>query len=216
MSQKNLWADQATATLHRVVVAGTVCQLDCPAAATESPMGAQMDWSLSGRGEDLVFGAIETSPPTPSTRESDLRAVGAPYPYPAQKSEEPAWLLWGRSYCQRVARFGHPLPAYDSHDSSDSGSTPPRDPQTAVPISQGPAGAVSLGAPAERRPSDRLHCWPLPVLPASGGHSEPEDVATGLVGGTVEPDRRVQRVLAFLVRDWEHHGVPRFCEWTTI
>lgn len=174
MSQKNLWADQGTATLHWVVVAGTACQLDCPAAATESPMGAQMDLSLSERGKDLVFGAIETSPPTPSTRESDLGAVGAPYPYQAQKSEEPVGFLWGRSYCQRVARFGHPLSAFDSHDSSDSGSTPPRDPQMSGPLAQGPAFAVSLGAPAERCPSDRLHYWPLPVLPASGGHSEPE------------------------------------------
>lgn len=39
-----------------------------------------------------------------------------------------------------------------------------------------------------------------------------KDLATGLVGGTVELDRRVQRVLAFLVRDWQHHGVPRFLQ----
>lgn len=39
-----------------------------------------------------------------------------------------------------------------------------------------------------------------------------KDLATGLVGGTVELDRRVHRVLAFLVRDWQHHGVPRFLQ----
>jgi hypothetical protein len=37
-----------------------------------------------------------------------------------------------------------------------------------------------------------------------------KDMATGLVGGTEEPDRRVQRVLAFLKRAWHHHGRPRF------
>ena len=36
-----------------------------------------------------------------------------------------------------------------------------------------------------------------------------KDMATGLVGGTEQPDRRVQRVLAFLTRDWHSHGRPR-------
>ena len=39
-----------------------------------------------------------------------------------------------------------------------------------------------------------------------------EDMATGLVGGTEEPDRRVPRVLAFLMRDWHRHGRPRFLQ----
>lgn len=39
-----------------------------------------------------------------------------------------------------------------------------------------------------------------------------KDMATGLVGGTEEPDRRVQRVLAFLMRDWHRHGRPRFLQ----
>ncbi|MDF0674335.1 MAG: leucine zipper domain-containing protein [Nitrospira sp.] len=39
-----------------------------------------------------------------------------------------------------------------------------------------------------------------------------KDIATGLVGGTEEPDRRVQRVLAFLTRDWHRHGRPRFVQ----
>lgn len=39
-----------------------------------------------------------------------------------------------------------------------------------------------------------------------------KDVATGQVGGTEEPDRRVQRVLAYLVKDWQHHGIPRFLQ----
>jgi hypothetical protein len=192
MNKKNLWADQGAETLRRVVVAGTVCQLDCSATATESPMGAQMDSSISERWEDLVFGAIETSPPTLSTHESDLRTVGAPYPYQAQKSEEPAGFLWGRSYWQRVARFGHPLPAFDSHDSSDSGSTLSRDPQTAGPISQGPP----LPCPMVRQQND-VHRIDFIV-----GHSlssqrpvvvlNRKDLATGLVGGTVELDRRFQ------------------------
>lgn len=38
------------------------------------------------------------------------------------------------------------------------------------------------------------------------------DVATGLVAGTEEPNRQVQRVLAFLQRDWEQHGIPRFLQ----
>jgi hypothetical protein len=42
-----------------------------------------------------------------------------------------------------------------------------------------------------------------------------KDMATGLVGGTEEPDRRVQRVLTFLTRDWHRHGRPRFVQWTT-
>ena len=37
-----------------------------------------------------------------------------------------------------------------------------------------------------------------------------KDMATGLVAGTEEPDRRVQRVLAFLTRAWHRHGRPRF------
>lgn len=37
-----------------------------------------------------------------------------------------------------------------------------------------------------------------------------KDMATGLVAGTEEPDRQVQRVLAFLTRDWHPHGRPRF------
>ena len=37
-----------------------------------------------------------------------------------------------------------------------------------------------------------------------------KDMATGLVGGTEEPDRRVRRVLAFLMRAWHRHGRPRF------
>jgi hypothetical protein len=39
-----------------------------------------------------------------------------------------------------------------------------------------------------------------------------KDVATGLVAGTEEPDRRVQRVLAFLTRDWQRHGMPRWMQ----
>lgn len=39
-----------------------------------------------------------------------------------------------------------------------------------------------------------------------------KDLATGFVGGIEEPDRRVQRVLAFLTRDWQHQGMPRFLQ----
>lgn len=39
-----------------------------------------------------------------------------------------------------------------------------------------------------------------------------KDVATGLVAGTEAPDRQVQRVLAFLQRDWHQHGIPRFLQ----
>ncbi|MDI3462317.1 MAG: hypothetical protein OJF50_001138 [Nitrospira sp.] len=39
-----------------------------------------------------------------------------------------------------------------------------------------------------------------------------KDMATGLVGGAEEPDRRVQRGLAFLTRDWHRHGRPRFLQ----
>lgn len=39
-----------------------------------------------------------------------------------------------------------------------------------------------------------------------------KDLATGFVGGTEEPDRRVQRVLAFLTRDWHRQGIPRFLQ----
>lgn len=39
-----------------------------------------------------------------------------------------------------------------------------------------------------------------------------KDMATGLVAGTEEPDRRVHRVLAFLTRDWHRHGQPRFIQ----
>lgn len=39
-----------------------------------------------------------------------------------------------------------------------------------------------------------------------------KDLATGLVGGTEAPDRRVQRVLTFLRRDWHRHGRPRFVQ----
>lgn len=39
-----------------------------------------------------------------------------------------------------------------------------------------------------------------------------KDMATGLVSGTEEPDRRAQRVLAFLTRDWRRHGRPRFLQ----
>ncbi len=38
------------------------------------------------------------------------------------------------------------------------------------------------------------------------------DAATGLAAGTEEPDRQVQRVLAFLQRDWRQHGIPRFLQ----
>ena len=37
-----------------------------------------------------------------------------------------------------------------------------------------------------------------------------KDMATGLVCGTEQPDRRVHRALAFLQRDWQRHGIPRF------
>jgi hypothetical protein len=36
-----------------------------------------------------------------------------------------------------------------------------------------------------------------------------KDVATGRVAGTEESDRPVQRVVAFLQRDWHQHGIPR-------
>jgi hypothetical protein len=39
-----------------------------------------------------------------------------------------------------------------------------------------------------------------------------KDGATGLVAGCEEPDRRVQRVLAFLTKDWRRHGIPRFLQ----
>jgi hypothetical protein len=39
-----------------------------------------------------------------------------------------------------------------------------------------------------------------------------KDVATGLVAGTEEVDRRVQHVLAFLMRDWQRHGRPRWIQ----
>ena len=39
-----------------------------------------------------------------------------------------------------------------------------------------------------------------------------KDLATGWVAGTEEPDRQVQRVLAFLQRDWQQHGLPRFLQ----
>ena len=39
-----------------------------------------------------------------------------------------------------------------------------------------------------------------------------KDMATGLVCGTEGPDRRVQRVLAFLQTDWQRHGIPRFLQ----
>lgn len=38
------------------------------------------------------------------------------------------------------------------------------------------------------------------------------DVATGLVAGIEEPDRQAQRVVAFLQRDWQQHGIPRFLQ----
>jgi len=38
------------------------------------------------------------------------------------------------------------------------------------------------------------------------------DAATGLVAGTEQPDRQVQRVLAFLQKDWQQHGIPRFLQ----
>lgn len=39
-----------------------------------------------------------------------------------------------------------------------------------------------------------------------------KDGATGLVAGTEEPDRSVQRVLAFLTKDWQRQGIPRFLQ----
>ena len=39
-----------------------------------------------------------------------------------------------------------------------------------------------------------------------------KDLATGFVGGHEEPDRRVQRVLAFLTKDWQRHGIPTFLQ----
>jgi len=39
-----------------------------------------------------------------------------------------------------------------------------------------------------------------------------KDGVTGLVAGTEQPDRRVQRVLVFLQRDWRRHGIPRFLQ----
>lgn len=39
-----------------------------------------------------------------------------------------------------------------------------------------------------------------------------KDVASGLVSGIVEPDRRVQRVMAFLIKDWQDTGRPRFLQ----
>lgn len=39
-----------------------------------------------------------------------------------------------------------------------------------------------------------------------------KDIASGLVGGTEEPDRRVQRVVAFLTKDWQRQGRPRFLQ----
>jgi hypothetical protein len=39
-----------------------------------------------------------------------------------------------------------------------------------------------------------------------------KDLATGMVYGTEEPDRRVQHVLVYLERDWRHHGIPRFLQ----
>jgi hypothetical protein len=39
-----------------------------------------------------------------------------------------------------------------------------------------------------------------------------KDMVTGLVCGTEESDRRVQHVLAFLQRDWQSHGIPRFLQ----
>lgn len=39
-----------------------------------------------------------------------------------------------------------------------------------------------------------------------------KDGATGLVAGCEEPDRSVQRVLAFLTKDWRRHGIPRFLQ----
>jgi hypothetical protein len=39
-----------------------------------------------------------------------------------------------------------------------------------------------------------------------------KDVASGLGSGTVEPDRRVQRVLAFLIKDWQGCGRPKFLQ----
>lgn len=39
-----------------------------------------------------------------------------------------------------------------------------------------------------------------------------KDVASGLVSGTIEPDRRVQRVVAFLIKDWHRSGRPKFLQ----
>jgi len=39
-----------------------------------------------------------------------------------------------------------------------------------------------------------------------------KDMATGLVFGTEEPDRRVKRALGFLQRDWQLHGIPKFLQ----
>ena len=133
-------------------------------------------------------------------------------PYPAQKSEEPAGFLWGRSYCQRVARFGHPLPAFDSHDPSDSDSTPPRDPQTAGPTRKGPP----LPCPLAHRQND-VHQIDFIV-----GHylssQRPvvilnrKDVATGLGGGMVELRPSGAAGLGFFGQRLEHHGAPRFLQ----
>jgi hypothetical protein len=122
----------------------------------------------------MVSGPIHKATPDSSAREQLLRAFGDQNSCTAQKSKKPAGLLWGRSHLQRAGRLGHSTLAFDSHYSSDSGSSSAINPQASGPVSKGAGLAFSHCPPTERPTPIRFHCGALPVFSSSGRSSEPE------------------------------------------
>lgn len=212
MSQKKCGADRGTHAMRRLVVATAVDQSDCAPSATQSGVGAQMDPAVSSGRADVVSGTIPTTTP-------DGPACVATF--------EQAVI---RAHARRTSPR-NPLGFYGAEaiaqESADAGVRPVHSIRTIHRIL-----ARHKLVPRTRR--DRSRRGPnLPTPPARclndmhhldfiGGHYlaarrpgvivNRKDLATGLVGGTEEPDRRVQRVPAFLTRDWHRHGRPRFLQ----
>jgi len=174
MSQKKLFADQRTETVHRFVVAGEIGQWDCPKSETKSSVGSQMDTSVSQQRKDLVSESIAQTPPDGSTGERLLRTVGYPNPSSAQKHKKSSGVLWSGGHLQRSDRSGNPSLAQHPHDSSDSPSSQACDPQASGPVSKGADPARPYGQKTKRRPSGRLHCGALPGFSTPPGGAEPQ------------------------------------------
>lgn len=215
MSQKKCGADRGPQAMRRLVVATAVDQLDCAPSATQSGVGVQMDLAVSSGRADVVSGALSTTTPDGPACVGHIRAGGHPHPCSAHQSTQSAGVVRRGSHRAGVGRRGSPPRPQYPRDSPHFGPTQVGDPPTPRPVSARP----QLPTPPARRLNDvhQLdfivgHCLAArrPVVIVNR-----KDMATGLVGGTEAPDRRIQRVRAFLTRDWHRHGRPRFLQWTT-